>query len=129
VALKTDISIENKMVPTETTVLTGGLTYKERKSTIVDWNLAFAADGVSSGRSFHNGTLAFMSPSLLEKTIVTRRHPGHDMESFFAVILRIATLDYDKVEAWKDKPREKATHDIAYTKTGWFGKRKVSGNG
>ena len=120
------------MVPTELTFLTGGLTYKDRKGTLIDWNLAFTADGASSGRSFHSGTPAFMSIPLLKGKPVARRDLSHDMESFFAVILWVATLDYDDLKVWKDKPmvdyfvgevKTSARH-IAATKSGWFGNQE-----
>jgi hypothetical protein len=75
-------------------VLTG-LTYKDRSGTLIDWNLCFNARGESSNRVFRSGTPAFMAPGLLGDTKIPRRTLSHDMESFFAVIIWIATFTYD----------------------------------
>src|SRR5271170_6977360 len=88
----------------EGSVLTGGLTYEDRCGTIIDWNLCFNADGTSPNRSFRSGTPAFMAPVLLDYEQILRRTLGHDMESFFAVIIWIATLDYDDEAALQAKP-------------------------
>src|SRR5947208_15295507 len=87
---KTDISLENILVPVNGSELTGGLTWE---GTIIDWNLCFNADGTSSGRTFKSGTPAFMAPILLKDEQIPRRTLSLDMESFFAVIIWIATLD------------------------------------
>src|SRR3954470_2822441 len=85
-------------------VLTGGLTYKDRCGTLIDWNLCFNARGESSNRSFKSGTPAFMSPVLLKDKQIPRRTLAHDMESFFAVIVWIATLDFADEVAFLAKP-------------------------
>jgi hypothetical protein len=107
--------------------LTGGLTYKDRCGTIIDWNLCFNADGASSNRSFRSGTPAFMAPVLLKDEQIPRRTLGHDMESFFAVIIWIATLDYFDEAAFQAKPlamtmldKRKAPMDIVNAKENWF---------
>ena len=92
------------MVPVGGCVLTGGLTYKDRSGTLIDWNLCFNAHGESSNRTFKSGTPAFMAPVLLEDKQIPRRTLGHDMESFFAVIIWIATLDYDDEAVFLAKP-------------------------
>src|SRR5947209_15681529 len=121
-----DISIENIMVPVEGSKLTGGLTYKRRRGTLIDWNLCFTADGTASDRSFRSGTPAFVAPILLEDTPIARRTLGHDMESFFAVILWIASLNYEDETAFRAKPlvdvvvEKKPTSDIANAKMRWF---------
>ena len=106
--------------------LTGGLTYNDRRGTLVDWNLCFSADGTSS-RNFRSGTPAFMAPVLLANDPIARRNLAHDMESFFAVIIWIASLDYFDEIAFQAKPlasilldRKKDPMDIAYAKYVWF---------
>jgi len=114
------------MVPVERTKLTGGLTYKKRRGTIVDWNLCFSADGTSSGRNIKSGTPAFMAPVLLRNKGIARRTLGHDMESFFAVIIWIASLEYENEDAFLAKPLavtlldNKKPMDIAKSKLLWF---------
>ena len=113
----------------EGSVLTGGLTYEDRRGTVVDWNLSFTADGTSSSISFRSGTPAFMAPILLEDEPIARRTLGHDMESFFAVKIWIASLDYENEAAFQAKPlasilldKKKAPVDIINAKYNWFGK-------
>ena len=123
----TDISIENILVPTEGCVLTGGLTDKDRSGTLIDWNLCFNARGESSNRAFKSGTPAFMAPVLLEDRPIPRRTLAHDMESFFAVIIWIATFDYFSEAAFQAKPlamlnKKKAPMDIVNAKECWFNK-------
>ena len=115
------------MVPVGGCVLTGGLTHKDRSGTIIDWNLCFNAHGESSNRAFKSGTPAFMASALLKDEQIPRRTLGHDMESFFAVIIWIATLDYADEAAFQAKPlaitmldRKKTPMDIAYAKISWF---------
>src|SRR5436189_3739045 len=124
---KTDISIENIMVPVESSKLTGGLTYKDRRGTIVDWNLCFTADGTSSSRSFRSGTHAFMAQALLGDKNPARRTLGHDMESFFTVIIWIASFDFEKEDTFLVKPladilldNTKSPKDILNAKGYWF---------
>jgi hypothetical protein len=115
------------MVPVEGTKLTGGLTYEDRCGTIVDWNLCFTVDGISSNRSFRSGTPAFMAPVLLEDGEIARRTLGHDMESFFAVIIWMASFDYANEDAFRAKPlavlldNRKSASDIVSHKLQWFG--------
>jgi hypothetical protein len=111
----------------ETGNLTGGLTYKDRRGTLIDWNLCFTTDGTSSNRSFRSGTPAFMAPALLDDDQIPRRTLAHDMESFFAVIIWIASLDYTDDAAFRAKPLvstlldpKKARTDIANTKGNWL---------
>src|SRR4051812_42259596 len=113
-------------------VLTEGLTYKDRSGTLIDWNLCFNARGESSNRAFRSGTPAFMAPVLLEDEEIPRRTLGHDMESFFAVIIWIATLNYDDEAAFQAKPlammmldRRKAPIDIVNAKENWFNHPKT----
>jgi hypothetical protein len=114
------------LVPKEGCVLTGDLTYKDRSGTIIDWNLCFNADGTSSNRSFGSGTPAFMAPVLLKEDPIYRRTLGHDMESFFAVILWVATLDYHNEADFQEKPLakmmldKKDPTDIVNAKGNWF---------
>jgi hypothetical protein len=121
-----DISIENIMVPVEGTKLTGGLTYERRRGTLIDWNLCFTADGMASDRSILSGTPAFVAPILLEDKPIARRTLGHDMESFFTVMLWIASLNYEDETAFRAKPlvdlviEKKPTSDIANAKMRWF---------
>jgi hypothetical protein len=67
-----------------------------------------------------------MAPVLLKDKQVPRRTLGHDMESFFAVITWIATLDYVDEAALQAKPLamvmlgNKAPMDIVYAKGNWF---------
>ena len=122
-----DISIENIVVPVKGSQLTGGLTYETRRGTLIDWNLCFNADGTASGRSFRSGTPAFVAPILLEDTPIARRTLRHDMESFFAVILWVASLNYEDEVAFQAKPLvaiavgKKPSSDIANAKIRWFG--------
>jgi hypothetical protein len=108
-------------------VLTGGLTHKDRCGTIIDWNLCFDADGSSSNRAFRSGTPAFMAPVLLDDEQIPRRTLGHDMESFFAVIIWMATLNYDDEAAFQTKPladilldQKAAPKHIVNAKDSWF---------
>jgi hypothetical protein len=108
-------------------VLTGGLTYKQRSGTLIDWNLCFDAHGKSSDGAFRSGTPAFMAPVLLEDEPIARRTLGHDMESFFAVIIWIATFNYDNEAALQAKPlamvmldKKKNAMDIANAKGNWL---------
>jgi Fungal protein kinase len=107
--------------------LTGGLTYKDRCGTIIDWNLCFNADGASSDRAFRSGTPAFMAPVLLNDQQISRRTLGHDMESFFAVMVWIASLNYASETDFQAKPlvsltldRKKTPKDIVSIKDSWF---------
>ena len=100
-------------------VLTGGLTYEDRRGTLIDWNL--------SDRSFRSGTPAFMAPVLLDDEPIPRRTLGHDMESFFAVIIWIATFTYDDEAAFQAKPlanilldQKTAPKHIINAKERWF---------
>jgi hypothetical protein len=110
------------LVPVEGCVLTGGFTYKDRSGTLIDWNLCFNVYGESSNRVFKSGTLPFMALALLEGKQIPRRTLGHDMESFFAVIIWIATLDYFDEAAFQAKPLaasmlgKKTSMDIANAK-------------
>jgi len=68
-----------------------------------------------------------MAPELLNNQPIGRRTLAHDMESYFAVIIWIASLDYDREELFQAKPlakvllnREKASEDIANAKESWF---------
>jgi hypothetical protein len=114
------------LVPQEGCVLTGDLTYEDRSGTIIDWNLCFNADGTSSNRPFRSGTPAFMAPVLLKEEPISRRTLGHDMESLFAAILWIATLDYHNEASFQEKPLAKMMLDkndpkvIVYAKGYWF---------
>ena len=45
-----------------------------------------------------------ISPVLLEDQQIPRRTLGHDMESFFAVIIWIITLNNDEEVAFQTKP-------------------------
>src|SRR2546423_6049940 len=107
-------------------VLTGGLTNEDRSGTLIDWNLCFNAHGESSDRSFKSGTPAFMAPVLLKDKQIPRRTMAHDMESFFAVIIWIATLDYFDEAAFLAKPlamvldQKKTPMDIVHAKAYWF---------
>jgi Fungal protein kinase len=108
-------------------VLTGGLTHKDRSGTLIDWNLCFNARGESSNRTFRSGTPAFMAPVLLEDTQIPRRTLAHDMESFFAVIIWIATLNYDDEAAFQAKPlavlmldKKMTPINIVNSKENWF---------
>jgi len=118
------------MVPTERSKLTGDLTYEHRRGTLVDWNFCFTADGTSSSRSFKSGTPAFMAQDLLmNKKKLPRRTLGHDMESFFVVIIWIASLDFENEKGFLQKPlakllldNTKSTDEIYYTRITWFEK-------
>ena len=108
-------------------MLTGGLTYEDRSGTLIDWNLCFNARGESSNRAFRSGTPAFMAPVLLEDDPIPRRTLGHDMESFFAVIIWIASFNYEDEAAFQAKPlartllnKKKDPTDIANAKEKWF---------
>jgi len=122
-----DISIENILVPVPGSKLTGKLTSKDRCGTLIDWNLCFSANGTSSSRAFRSGTPAFMAPILLSDDTIPRRTLAHDMESFFAVIIWIASLDYDDHVAFQAKPlaatllnRKTDVIHIANAKKVWF---------
>ena len=121
-----DISIENILVPVPGSELTGNLTNK-RHGTLVDWNLCFSANGTSSSREFRSGTPAFMAPILLSGDTIPRRTLAHDMESFFAVIIWIASFDYHDHIAFQAKPlasillnRKTDAIHIANAKKVWF---------
>jgi len=115
----------------ENSVLTGGLTYKDRNGTLIDWNLCFNAQGRSSNRTFRSGTLAFMALALLADDKITRRTLGHDMESFFSVMIWIASLDLINEATFLDKPlammldKNKDRKDIANAKRLWFERSNV----
>ena len=68
-----------------------------------------------------------MSPILLNNAEINRRHLGHDMESFFAVIIWMASFEYDDEAAFMAKPLARGLleggvhfHHIAGIKKGWF---------
>ena len=72
-----------------------------------------------------------MAPILLEDEPIARRTLGHDMESFFAVIIWMATWDYQSEAAFRAKPlattllEEKVRPvDIVNAKGSWFYKTK-----
>jgi Fungal protein kinase len=108
-------------------VLTEGLTYEDRRGTLIDWNLCFNARGESSNRAFRSGTPAFMAPVLLKDKSIPQRTLAHDMESFFAVIVWMATLDHFNEAAFQAKPlaetmldKRKTPRDIVNAKENWF---------
>jgi Fungal protein kinase len=112
------------MVPTETSKLTGGLTYEHRRGTLVDWNLCFTADGTSSNRSFRSGTPAFMAQDLLmDNKKLPRRTLGHDMESFFAIIIWTATFGLDEEKALVQKPLAELLLDNTISPNLFYGTR------
>jgi hypothetical protein len=123
-AFAQDVSIENILVPLDTTQLTGGCT--DRVGTLVDWNLCFNADGTASNRNFRSGTPAFMSPHLLSNEPVARRTLAHDLESFFAVAIWMASYVHQNEQAFREKPL--AQHQvldagpfaIGIAKKAWF---------
>jgi len=117
--------------------LTGGLTHKDRRGTLIDWNLCFNAHGQSTERNFKSGTPAFMAPILFEdeRLELDRRTLGHDMESFFAVIIWMASLNHTDEVAFKAKPlviamldKKKTPVDMVRTKEDWFYRPKVFKN-
>jgi hypothetical protein len=68
-----------------------------------------------------------MAPILVEDKQIPRRTLAHDMESFFAVIIWIATLDYFDEAAFQAKPlartmlnKKKDAMDIVNAKGNWF---------
>ena len=68
-----------------------------------------------------------MAPVLLKDKPIPRRTLAHDMESFFAVIIWIATLDYFNEAAFQAKPlavamldKKKAPMVIVGLKDSWF---------
>jgi hypothetical protein len=72
-----------------------------------------------------------MAPILLLDKPIARRTLGHDMESFFAVIIWISSLNYEDEAASQRKPlavilldRNKAPIDIMFAKSTWFGRQK-----
>src|SRR4051812_42584263 len=115
------------MVPTTITKLTGGLSYDDRHGTLVDWNLCFNANGKSTHRTFRSGTPAFMPPTLLGDEPLAHRTLAHDMESFFAVIIWMASYKHTDQAAFRSKPlgavlldKKKAPDDIVNAKENWF---------
>jgi hypothetical protein len=112
-------------------VLTGGLTHEDRCGTIIDWNLCFNADGISSDRPFKSGTPVFMASALLNNEQIPRRTLGHDMESFFAVIIWVASLNYADEAAFLAKPLVSAMQtpiakEALIKVPAYFGKRVVN---
>jgi hypothetical protein len=72
-----------------------------------------------------------MAPVLLKDKLIPRRTLAHDMESFFAVIIWIASLDYFDEAAFQAKPlamamldKRKAPMDIVNAKGNWFKDRE-----
>jgi hypothetical protein len=67
-----------------------------------------------------------MAPVLLEDKPIPRRTLAHDMESFFAVIIWMATLNYVDEAAFQAKPLaavmlpKKTPMDIVNYKENWF---------
>jgi hypothetical protein len=68
-----------------------------------------------------------MALALLDNEEISQRTLGHDMESFFAVIIWIATLNYDDEAAFQAKPlanmmlnRRKTPTDIVNAKDSWL---------
>jgi hypothetical protein len=67
-----------------------------------------------------------MAPVLLDDEQIPRRTLGHDMESFFTVIIWIATLNYADEAAFQAKPLahlmlDRTTlSDIMHAKGSWF---------
>ena len=108
---KIDISIENILVPINISNLTGRRTYEDRRGTIIDWNLCFTADGTSSRRNYKSGTPPFMASIFRGDEPIPRRTLGQDMESFFAVIIWIASFTFYDETAFRNKPIAKALLD------------------
>ena len=75
------------------TVLTGPPSEKPRpRGTIIDWNYSYPALGLATSRHVRSGTPSFMALELLNpKNQIRRRTLRHDLESFFAVVLYMAT--------------------------------------
>jgi hypothetical protein len=68
-----------------------------------------------------------MATALLKDENISQRTLGHDMESFFAVIIWMATLNYVDEAAFQAKPlakvmldRGKTPMDTANAKVAWF---------
>jgi hypothetical protein len=68
-----------------------------------------------------------MAPVLLKEEPISQRTLGHDMESFFAVIIWIATFTYDDEAAFQVKPlanilldEKTAPKHIINAKNSWF---------
>jgi hypothetical protein len=99
---------------------------------LIDWNLCFNARGESTNRACKSGTPAFMAPVLLDDDDqITRRTLGHDMESFFAVIIWMATLDPDDEAGFLAKPLalemlgRNTPRAMVHAKENWFGRTKA----
>ena len=96
-----DISVMNIMATTPKTVLTELPETLSRKGTIIDWNYRYPVPGKPTSRQIRSGTPAFMALELLNKfDDPVRRTIGHDLESFFAVILYVA-VRYEN-EKWHE---------------------------
>jgi hypothetical protein len=111
-----DISVNNILVPLDTSKLMGSCT--DRAATLVDWDLCFAADGRASSRSLKSGTPIFMSPRLLYDEPLTRRTLAHDAESFFAVTIWIASYVFRNEKEFRQKPlaADEVIHATPYEK-------------
>ena len=98
-----DISSTNILATTSETLLTGMKSMKDRKGTIIDWNYSYPASGSPTSRQNRSGTPAFMALDLLDKwKSVPRRTIRHDLESFFAVVLFMASYYHN--ENWESSP-------------------------
>src|SRR5205809_2350840 len=67
-----------------------------------------------------------MAPALLDDKPIARRTLAHDMESYFAVIIWMASLNYDDEHAFQTKPLvdllldNTKARDIVNSKLRWF---------
>lgn len=95
------------MAVTRDTRLTGRLTWEHRKGTLIDWNYSYPATGTFTSRFFRSGTPQFMAFELLDQYQDPQtRTVRHDLESFFAVALYMATKHRN--DAWVGTPLQKA---------------------
>ena len=96
-----DISPHNIMATTPSTILSNldEETTRKRKGTIIDWNYSYTANGSPSSRSFKTGTLPYMAVDILASADLPEQHESkslrrtlqHDLESFFMVVLVMAS--------------------------------------
>ena len=110
-----DISNMNILATTPETSLTGQKSEIDRKGTIIDWNYSYRASGLATSRHSRSGTPAFMALDLLDVyKEVPRRTIRHDLESFFAVVLFMATRYHN--EKWDGSPLASAMSPNQNTK-------------
>ncbi|OCL09557.1 hypothetical protein AOQ84DRAFT_375730 [Glonium stellatum] len=93
-----DISPGNIVIPLPNSALTGGITSEDRAGSLIDWNLAIDANGMTNSHPT-GGTPGYTSPWFHSLGTITCRRLAHDMDSFFLVLLQSISVVPNELRA------------------------------